>query len=227
MGLGWQALGVFLGAEALGCVVLILPLPLDTKRSLLQFLSSNPHVAKAQSYLWVIFFLLLALFADSLREAHLAGGRLEVHNSHSHEHGGHDDMHALEAHLYASQRNALLTGVSLFLLVLLGRFVNVVTALFKLEQNAEILSKQAKNQESAFVQHAEENEKLRKELEEQKAAVAESQAKLTQTKMMAKQVENQQKEYLRVLDENERLQKEVQDLTDRLTAKSSQGKKDD
>jgi regulator of replication initiation timing len=108
-----------------------------------------------------------------------------------------------------------------------GRFVNVVTALFKLEQNAEILSKQAKNQESAFVQHAEENEKLRKELEEQKAAVAESQAKLTQTKMMAKQVENQQKEYLRVLDENERLQKEVQDLTDRLTAKSSQGKKDD
>jgi hypothetical protein len=65
MGLGWQALGVFLGAEALGCVVLILPLPLDTKRSLLQFLSSNPHVAKAQSYLWVIFFLLLALFAGN------------------------------------------------------------------------------------------------------------------------------------------------------------------
>jgi hypothetical protein len=43
---------------------------------------------------------------------------LEAHHSHSHEHGaGHDDVHALEAHLYASQRNALLTGVSLFLLV--------------------------------------------------------------------------------------------------------------
>jgi hypothetical protein len=65
MGLGWQALGVFLGLEALGCVVLVLPLPLDTKRSLLQFLSSHPLIAKAQSYLWVIFFLLLALFAGT------------------------------------------------------------------------------------------------------------------------------------------------------------------
>jgi DNA repair exonuclease SbcCD ATPase subunit len=103
----------------------------------------------------------------------------------------------------------------------------VVTALFKLEQNAEILSKQAKNQESAFVQHAEENEKLRKELDEHMALLAEAQAKVNSTKMMTKQVENQQKEYLRVLDENERLHKEVRDLTDRLTTKSSSDKKDD
>lgn len=65
MGLGWQALGVFLGLEVVGCVVLVLPLPLDTKRALLQFLSTNPYVAKAQTYLWVIFFILLALFGGT------------------------------------------------------------------------------------------------------------------------------------------------------------------
>jgi predicted DNA-binding ArsR family transcriptional regulator len=105
--------------------------------------------------------------------------------------------------------------------------VSVVTALFRLEQNAEILKKQAKNQESAFVQHTEENEKLRKELEEHKTSLGEVQAKLNATKMMAKQVESQQKEYLRVLGENEQLKNEVEDLTTRLTAKMDREKKDD
>lgn len=51
----------------------------------------------------------------------MSSGRLEAHYAHSHAHdhvaGGHDEVHALEANLYAAQRNALLTGISLFLLV--------------------------------------------------------------------------------------------------------------
>jgi B-cell receptor-associated protein 31 len=218
------ALGVFLGVEALCCIILILPLPLTVRRSMLKFLSSNPYIAKAHSYVWVIFFILFALFADSLREIHSTGGNLRAVLANH----GHEELHSFElAQLCASQRNALFTGISLFLLVLLSRLVGVLTALYKLEQNAEILAKQAKNQESAFVQHTQENEKLQKELADLKASLSDAQAKLNSTKMMGKQAENQQKEYLRLLDENERLRMDVDDLTTKLTAKSQREKKDD
>lgn len=110
---------------------------------------------------------------------------------------------------------------------LLSRFVSVVTALFRLEQNAEILKKQAQNQKSAFVQHTEENEKLRDQVKELKAALEEAESKLSSNKMLAKQAENQQKEYTRLLDENEDLRRQIAKLEDRLTAKSRENKKND
>jgi hypothetical protein len=228
MALGWYVIGLFTFLEMAACVILVLPLPIDMRRSMLQWLSTTPLMSKFRSTLYIILFILAALCTDSLREVYMTGQTLNQPGL------SHEDEHIHETHYYAAQRNALLTGFALFLLILLSRFSTVVTEVFKLEQKAVILQKQAQNQEKAyeiltadFEKLTKQTEQQKEELEEAKATIKEFESKEKRNEALRQQALSQQKEYMRLMDANAELEKKVEELTSKLLQKSPQAKKDD
>jgi outer membrane murein-binding lipoprotein Lpp len=122
--------------------------------------------------------------------------------------------------LFRNQRNLYLTGIVLFLLLVLYRFQSLLNDLFAAEQKASAVASQAKNNGAGLDSIVGERDKLAKQVSTLEARVAELEGGEKAIKALKTQAENQKTEYLRVLEENKR-------LLDENTKKSKEAKKSD
>lgn len=173
---------------------------------------------------WIfICFLsgLVVLFADSIREMYIYTGqdkKVDITGSASPSAQEHILMR-----LFRAQRNFYITGISLFLLIVLRTMLTRVSRIAQLEANSEAIHKQAVSAGSMNKSLLEENSALKKmtegkedlleevkKMEELKDKVKSAERKAEQSKAdaeaMRKQSENLTLEYDRLLTEHQRLQ---------------------
>jgi hypothetical protein len=122
--------------------------------------------------------------------------------------------------MFRHQRNLYLTGITLFLLLVLNRFQALLNDLFAAEQKSSAVVSQAKGNASGLAAIVDERDALAKKCAALEQRVAELDGNEKSTAALKKQAENAQAEYMRVLDENKK-------LLDQLTKKSPVAKKSD
>jgi B-cell receptor-associated protein 31 len=122
--------------------------------------------------------------------------------------------------LFRNQRNLYLTGIVLFLLLVLYRFQSLLNDLFAAEQKAGAVASQAKNSGAGLDAIVNERDKLAATVVKLEARLADLESADKAIAALKKQAENQKNEYLRVLEENKR-------LLDENTKKSKEAKKGD
>jgi len=179
-------------------------------------------IASYVNWIFVCFLSgLVVLFADSLREMYVYSGqdkKVDLTTSASPSAQEHILMK-----LFRAQRNFYITGISLFLLIVLRTMLIRVSKIARLEANYEAMSKQAISAGTMNKTLLEENSALKKmtegkedlleevkKIEELKDQVKAAEKKATQSKAdaeaMKKQSENLTMEYDRLLIEHQKLQ---------------------
>jgi len=225
MSIQWVLVSGFLYSEIALALLLCLPW-ISCKRWHRIFNSSL--IALIAAYVNWIFLCFLSglvvLFADSIREMYVYTGqdkRVDITASASPMAQEHILMR-----LFRAQRNFYITGISLFLLVILRTMLLRVTQVAKLEANGEAIHKQAVNAGAMNKTLLDENSALKKltaekkdlledikKVEELKDQVKAAERKAEQSKAdaaaMRKQSENLTMEYDRLLTEHQELQDSV------------------
>lgn len=179
-------------------------------------------IASYVNWIFVCFLSgLVVLFADSLREMYVYAGqdkKVDLTSAASPSAQEHILMK-----LFRAQRNFYITGISLFLLIVLRTMLIRVSRIARLEANYEAMQKQAVSagnmnktlldENSALKKMTEGKEDLLEEvkkIEELKDQVKAAEKKVTQSKAdadaMRKQSENLTMEYDRLLTEHQKLQ---------------------
>ncbi|KAL5267762.1 hypothetical protein ACHWQZ_G004717 [Mnemiopsis leidyi] len=222
MSIQWLLVSGFLYSEI--ALALLLSIPwISCKRWHRIFNSSI--MGLITSYVnWIfICFLscLVVLFADSLREMYVYTGqdkKVDMTSTASPSAQEHILMK-----LFRAQRNFYITGISLFLLIVLRTMLMRVSKVARLEANYEAMQKQAASAGSMNKTLLDENSALKKmtegkedlleevkKMEELKDQVKAAEKKASQSKAdadaMRKQSENLTMEYDRLLTEHQKLQ---------------------
>lgn len=222
MSIQWVLVSGFLYSEITLALLLSLPW-ISCKRWHRIFNSSLIGLIAAHVNWIFICFLsgLVVLFADSIREMYIYTGqdkKVDITGSASPSAQEHILMR-----LFRAQRNFYITGISLFLLIVLRTMLTRVSKVAKLEANTEAIHKQAVSAGSMNKSLLEENSALKKmtegkedlleevkKMEELKDKVKNAERKADQSKAdtdaMRKQSENLTMEYDRLLTEHQNLQ---------------------
>ncbi|KAJ2979598.1 hypothetical protein NQ176_g3158 [Zarea fungicola] len=117
---------------------LIVPLPLNIRRTIFTFISENKFIAKVQHWLKITFIFILILFldsvnrvyrvqmelADSMKDAARGGGTVVL---------GHERTE-VQARKFYAQRNMYLCGFTLFLSLILNRTYVMIKDIISLEE---------------------------------------------------------------------------------------------
>lgn len=103
---------------------------------------------------------------------------------------------------FYAERNVYLTGFTLFLSIVLNRFVVVIFTLATAEEKQAVLVKQANETNKAYMTLLDETEKLKKKSEEAEKAIRDLDTLKSQSKNMAI-------EYDRLLAEHAALQRSI------------------
>lgn len=104
--LQWQLVFFFLLVEVFVCIVVVLPLPLKFRRTVLQSLDSLTSHRNVSIVLKVIFVLILLLFVDCIRSSLKVEAKLDhIEDEHGRSRGGHNHCEDLNR-LFRNQRNA-------------------------------------------------------------------------------------------------------------------------
>lgn len=222
MSIQWVLVSGFLYSEI--ALALFLSIPwISCKRWHRIFNSSIIGIITSYvNWIFVCFLSgLVVLFADSMREMYVYTGqdkKVDITGSASPSAQEHILMR-----LFRAQRNFYITGISLFLLVVLRTMLIRVSKVARLEANYEAMQKQAMNagamnktlldDNSALKKMTEGKEDLLEEIkkiEELKDKVKAAERKAEQSKAdaeaMRKQSENLTTEYDRLLQEHQNLQ---------------------
>jgi B-cell receptor-associated protein 31 len=154
-----------------------------------------------------LFIFVALLFVDTLRSI-MNADKLEMSNPLD------------RVTLFRNQRNLYLTGIVLFLLLVLYRFQALLNDLFAAEQKSGAVASQAKNNGAGLDLIVTERDKLAATVIKLEARLSELESADKAIQALKKQAENQKTEYLRVLEENKR-------LLDENTKKSKESKKSD
>jgi len=126
----WEVIFIVLLAEAFICLLLTMPLPTRFKRGILLGMSVIWRNPITRTISLVNFVILLALFVSSLMDtSHLSQ---EVMAGGSSSMGTNSQSRILHA-----QRNAYLSGFTLFLMLILYRFQHMIGDLFKMEKQLQ------------------------------------------------------------------------------------------
>ncbi|KAK2142639.1 hypothetical protein LSH36_930g00143 [Paralvinella palmiformis] len=174
----------------------------------------------ASFYFYAFVFLLVILFADSIREMN------KYQRQHlSAELSSHDlGKMAIDMKLFRSQRNFYLTGFTFLLWLVLRRLVMLISTQATLEAEANAAQKQAKSATEAAKLFMEDKENktnedskdLKDELEKKKLDVKKLREELSAAEAnvdaMKKQAEGTNAEYDRLLKENATLQELIKKL---------------
>jgi hypothetical protein len=151
-------------------ITLLLPLKKGFKAALINMLFSS-KLFVAYRVLFVIYTVIFLVFLDSIFKR--------------------KDNDIFLKHLH--ERNAYLTGFTLFSAVVLIRFVSVCRSLLKEEKNAELLRKQANNQKKFVDGIVDENEK-------KSEVVDELNQKIKNLEILVKQYKNNANAYGELLE---------------------------
>ena len=222
MSIQWTLVSGFLYSEI--ALALLLSLPwISCKRWHRIFSSSIIGLITAYvNWIFVCFLsFLLVLFADSIREMYIYTGQdKKVDIAHT---ASPSAQEHILMRLFRAQRNFYITGISLFLLIVLRTMLMRVSQVARLEANMEAIHKQAVSAGTMNKTLLEENGALKKmtegkedlleeikKLEELKEQVKAAERKTEQSKAdadaMRKQSENLTFEYDRLLTEHQKLQ---------------------
>jgi len=150
MSIQWTIVFAILSFEMLLCLILVLPLPLSIRKYMWKFFATSSLIQKSRTFVIFMAVVLLALFIDAYREA-----RHNTEGAH-----GHMDVNIPMANsqpylqqqskYFRAQRNMYISGFTLFLGLILYRFIFVLADLYKIQENAEVTHKQAKNQQDEY-----------------------------------------------------------------------------
>lgn len=222
MSIQWVLVSGFLYSEI--ALALLLSLPFISAKRWHRIFNSS-FIALVTAYVnWIfVCFLscLVVLFADSIREMYVYTGqdkKLDMGSAAAPSAQEHVLMR-----LFRAQRNFYITGISLFLLIVLRTMLSRVSNIARLEANNEAIHKQAVSAGTMNKTLLEENSALKKlsvgkeelleevkKIEELKDAVKAAERKAETSKAdadaMRKQSENLTMEYDRLLVEHQKLQ---------------------
>jgi len=124
-------------------MILILPLPLNLRRKMFHFVSTNPLIAKLQYGLKITFIFILILFIDSVNRVYRVQRELfdAIQAAGSRSGGaailGHERTE-VQARKFYSQRNMYLCGFTLFLSLILNRTYVLILDILRLEEEVKV-----------------------------------------------------------------------------------------
>mmetsp|Transcript_14026 Transcript_14026/g.24105 ORF Transcript_14026/g.24105 Transcript_14026/m.24105 type:complete len:211 (+) Transcript_14026:91-723(+) len=197
--------------EGLSILLLVLPLPHIIQRWWMRFLHVLWTWTPARRTMIGIFIITGFLFIDTMRLSYVARAKM----------ADSDANPQTATLLFRHQRNAYLSGITLFLLLILYRFQVVLAELFALEKKVEAVHKnEAHSGQDVTNKIVLENKELQLEVEDLKKQLSEQGAELKKVSALEKQYENQADEYFRLLQENK-------ELLDEKTRKTIEEKKAD
>ncbi|KAJ2778310.1 Endoplasmic reticulum transmembrane protein 3 [Coemansia javaensis] len=193
-----QYTGVFtlLVAEVLVFIALILPMPLRWKRAMVVWTSRSVVVQRILYGVRIAFGFIFVLFADAvmrLRKAELEKDRSPIIDEHT--------LCQRKLQKFYAQRNTYLTGITMFLGLILISTHSLVAQLAETSTTAVAASDLAKARANA--------DQARAQLADARKEIAELQRKDRDMDTLKKQAEASHREYMRLADECEKLQKQV------------------
>jgi B-cell receptor-associated protein 31 len=187
MSIHFTAVFVLLVVEMSALLILLLPLPLSWRKSLLNFFTKSKLMKNVNYALKFVFGFIFILFLDSLR--------VELKSEKLHE--SFDSMSNPQADtnfhmkIFRAQRNMYLTGFTLFLGLVLSRFVGLMAKTINYEQQIEVLKKQAENVSKEYNRLSDESKSN------------------SNVDTLKKQAEQQQKAYMELADRYNELEKKT------------------
>lgn len=101
---------------------------------------------------------------------------------------------------YYSERNCILSGISLFLLIVFKRLIHLFQSLDFENQSVNILKKQIQNQKEFVEKLLKEHSEFEKKLKEKNKEIEQLNEKIKKDEILVKQVKNNQEEYFKLLD---------------------------
>ncbi|KAG0364686.1 putative endoplasmic reticulum protein [Gamsiella multidivaricata] len=206
MSLPYMMVFTLLMTEMITFIFLILPLPFNWRRGIINFLSKSPFMAHIQYVMKIVFIFVFILFVDSLNRVIKVE---DVVNDNDHHHHNPHAETSMAARRFYAQRNMYLTGFTLFLSLILNRTFFMILDLMKSEEKMEIVKKQAAQQSKEYERVLESETKLKKELKDMQENAASHESLKQDLENLKKQANQQQLEYLRMADENTALEKKL------------------
>ncbi|KAJ3159973.1 hypothetical protein HDU86_001238 [Geranomyces michiganensis] len=191
MSLFYQLVFIILISEMLLFGLLIAPLPLGIRRSMLKWMSTSPLLTQSKSYFRIMFLYVSIMFVDSLNKV------FNTNPAHHHHHEG-DAFH--RANVFREQRNLYLTGAVLFLSLLLNRFFAMIAELMSNETKSETLKKQAAKQSTDYLRLLDKEHEHAAQLDALNKKIDELDAKARQVDIVTRQAKQVNDEYMRLTD---------------------------
>lgn len=169
-------------AEMASFFILVMPLPINLRLKMLNFVTNSSLAQSAQVSLRFTFFFILILFVDSVNRVYRVQQEL-VNASESTVSGAMTDRSEIQARRFYAQRNMYLCGFTLFLSLILNRVYLLVL------ENVQL--KQQTDGKTGTVGDSAEIAKLQKIIKQKDADIA----------ALKKQSDGLSKEYYKVSDE--------------------------
>ena len=213
MALHYNLVAVLLGIECLVCLVLLSPLPSPIRRSILRSLES-PLGQTIQRYHRIAILFVLVLFIDATLRAYRIHEEIHPPNKEN-----HDPAHRIsDAHvrMFYSQRNAYLTGFTLFLSLLVARLIKLVVKFDEMERHIHSLKMNEKMKEKGEDEMVQQVGRLQSELDALEKELAEAKHRAKDLDMVKDQANRQREEYLRMLDRYNALEAKLEGRSDEL-----------
>ncbi|EPE10092.1 hypothetical protein F503_05187 [Ophiostoma piceae UAMH 11346] len=139
MTLHYTLVFMLLVAEIAVFLLLAIPLPLQARRKIFNFLSENPFVAKIQYGLKITFIFILILFVDSVNRVYRVLLELSAAEKVSNSAAAllASERQEVQARKFYNQRNMYLCGFTLLLLIILNRTYTLILDVLHLEEKIE------------------------------------------------------------------------------------------
>jgi B-cell receptor-associated protein 31 len=136
----WVFVFSCLVVESIALILLILPLPSAMKKMYMKFIGAVWDQPQIRRVLIGCFIVVLVLFIDTVRTLY----------SITHKPDDVAVSQTMLISLFRQQRNAYLTGFTLFLLLILYRIQSILNDMFKLEAQTSAVVSQGKNAGTAY-----------------------------------------------------------------------------
>ncbi|KAI8324281.1 B-cell receptor-associated 31-like protein [Martensiomyces pterosporus] len=197
-----QYTGVFalLLAEVVAFLFLIVPLPSRWKKGIFSWSSRSPVVQKVLYGIRIAFVFVFVLFADAVMRLRKAQQQRDSNKI--------IDEHALcqqKVQQFYAQRNTYLTGITMFLGLILVSTHSLIGQILENESQVSTLKQEATSSKTSV----DSAEKLQKQLEEARKEIEELSRKDRDVETLKKQAKTTHDEYMRLADECEELKKKL------------------
>lgn len=136
----WVFVFTLLVVESIALILLILPLPNAIKKVYMKFISALWNQPQIRRVLIGCLIIVTVLFIDTIRTLY----------SITHKPDDVAVSQTMLISLFRQQRNAYLTGFTLFLLLILYRIQALLQELFQMDAKTSAIVSQGKNAGSAF-----------------------------------------------------------------------------
>jgi len=207
----WYLLTACLYLELALCILLCLPqAPVFLRRSLSGWRENVPFRNGIKVYALVVAIMFAGAFSEMISMRPLI---IE---------DDHEEYHHYVANLLTCRINSFISGMAVFLLLVLDRLCFLTMSLFRLVTDKEVLQRQAKNVSSEYMKlvskddgqkKSKDEEELSSKLSDENKELKEKlQRALSEVQAIKKQAENQQETFTKLQEENRGLKNRLEDF---------------